>query len=212
MTSSAPDPADGDNLRRAIGGDTFALQALLLTHRARLLQYVTRQMPAKVRSVHDPDDVVQDVFVEACRRIAEFVPAGDDAVARWLMTIARHRIIDAVRAHGAVKRGGGRLVAAVGAGDDDGGRGVVALLESLAVYRRTPSRSAAAHELAVTLIRSIDGLPKDYRDAIWLRHVDGLPVKVAAARMNRTEGAFHLLCHRGLKQLRVVLRSASIYV
>jgi RNA polymerase sigma factor (sigma-70 family) len=137
----------------------------------------------------------------------EFAPQSEDAPMRWLMTIARHHIVDLLRAQNSLKRGAGAMPAR---NDDDSG--VISLLETLAVYHRTPSKSAAAHELAIALERSIDRLPAAYRQAISLRHVDGLPAKQAAARMNRTEGAFHLLCNRGLKMLRVEMRSESIYV
>jgi len=132
--------ADEEMIRRAVAGDAFAVHSLLLAHRPRLLEYVLRQMPHKLRSIYDAEDVVQDVCVDACRRMSDFKPGGQDAVARWLMTIARHRIIDVLRARHAAKRGGGRAAA-------DDHAGLVTLVETLAVYRRTPSRSAAAHEL-----------------------------------------------------------------
>jgi RNA polymerase sigma-70 factor (ECF subfamily) len=195
----------------ALSGNLIALHAILHLVQPRLVEYCRRHLPPTLRSVIEPEDIVQDVCVEAFRRLGEFTPDGEaDAMYRWLVTIARHRMIDQLRAQKAAKRGGSRRQISSGACDDDSG--ILALLGSLAVHYRTPSRSAAAHELAIALDQSIDGLPPDYRQAIRLRHIEGLAAKDAAARMNRTEGAFHLLCNRGLKQLRLTLRSRSIFV
>ena len=161
--------------------------------------------------------------MDAFRGIGQFILDGEASISAWLLTIARHRMIDLLRAHNARKRGARTLAASPnrilrlkhGVSDGEDGQvydGMVALLETLAVYRRTPSKSAAAHELAAALERSIDRLPPDYRQAIRLRHVEGMASKQAAAQMNRTEGAFQLLCNRGLKRLRVEMRSESLYV
>jgi RNA polymerase sigma-70 factor (ECF subfamily) len=197
------------------------LQALLYRHRGRLLEYIQRHLPPVLVPLFTPEDVFQDVCIEAFRGIGQFVADGDASACAWLLTIARHRMIDLLRGHNARKRGSGlvganpnRILRLQGASADDGQvyDGMVALLETLAVYRRTPSKSAAAHELAAALERSIDRLPPDYRQAIRLRHVEGMASKQAAARMKRSEGAFQLLCNRGLKQLRVEMRSESLYV
>ena len=82
----------------------------------------------------------------------------------------------------------------------------------LAVYERTPSRSALAHEMIGTLQRSMQNLPEDYREAVRLRYIEGMQVIEIAGRMNRTDRAVHMLCNRGLKALRLELRSASMYV
>jgi RNA polymerase sigma factor (sigma-70 family) len=89
----------------------------------------------------------------------------------------------------------------------------MALLESLARYLRTPSQSAAAHEMAVSVQRSISELPKHYRQAIQLHHLDGLSPREAALAMNKTEGAFHQIRRRALEQLRSSMRSkSSVYI
>jgi RNA polymerase sigma-70 factor (ECF subfamily) len=196
-------------LEEARSGDSIAMLALLHGYRRRLLDYINRHLPPAVAREVDPEDVMQDTCMEACRRIKEFSPRGEDSMLRWLMTMARHHMIDLLRTQTRQKRGGGRW-ARIERTDDDSG--VQALLESLAVYRRTPSQSAAAHELTIALERTIDTLPDDCRQAIRLRHLEGVSAKDAASRMNRTEGAFHSLCHRGLVQLKEGLRSRSIYV
>jgi RNA polymerase sigma-70 factor (ECF subfamily) len=205
---------DDAQLARLRAGDPTAWEQLLRTFRQRLAAFVDRLLPADVRASVDPQDVLNDTYFEAYRRFAEFDAGDADAVYRWLATIARHRLIDLVRAQRRLKRGGGRLRVGAGgqgvaAGGDDP---VVALLHELAVYERTPSMSAMRHELRAALERSIGRLSGPLREAIRLRHMSGLPFKEVAERMSRTERAVQQLCTRGLRELRTELESASFFV
>ena len=192
FTSSAPasDPAP------------VSLQLALFRCGPLLVAYVGRHLPAWLASVVDPADVVQDVYLEAMRRSTEFQPADADHTRRWLMTIARNRLVDLIRHHGAAKRGG--QVSVVSAAPD---ASTVGLLAEVAIYDRTPSKSAAAHEIAALIHRSIADLPADYAQVLRLRYLDGLSGKAVAAELSRTEGAVHVLCHRAVEALRLRLRS-----
>lgn len=188
-------------MRRAIDGDGEALELLLEAHFGRLEQYVCRNIPAEIRSSIEPSDIVQETFYEACRLITGFDPAGEDAFFRWLATIARHHMIDLLRMNRS------RRTRTVDGGDED--HDVVVVLDQLSVYRRTPSRSAAAHEFMVAVEMAIGRLPADYRKAVTLRHLEGLSVEESAKQMQRSPDAVYWLCSRGLKALRADLRSAS---
>ena len=198
-------------LGQAVAGDAIALQTLLHLHRLRLLGYIDRRLPSELMSVIDPEDILQDVCVEAFRHIGRLTLDSHEAFGRWLLTVARHRMAMLLRAVKSQKRGGAFRLLAPANEKNEGG--VTALLESLALYLRTPSQSAAAHEMAVAVQRSISDLPKHYRQAIQLHHLDGLPPREAAAAMHKTEGAFHQIRRRALEQLRSSMRSkSSVYI
>lgn len=188
-----------------------AVELALSQQSDKLLAYLERHLPQELRPTIEPADVLQDTYFDAFRRIAEFRWEEADSVYRWLVTIARNRVIDLVRMKRALKRGGGH-----GAGRDllaDGGEdSVVAMLAELAVYRRTPSRSAAARELTVAVERSVGRLPEIYGEVIRLRYLEGLPVEETARRMGRSPGAIKQLCNRAYKALRVEMKSASMYL
>lgn len=195
-------------VRRAGAGDSAALECLLFKYRTQLLSYVNRRMPEDLRRILEPEDILQDVYFEAFRRIGGFTAVDSQSALRWMVTIARNRVVHVIRMQRTLKRGGGRI-----AGLEGGvGGSLMLLLQDLVIYERTPSRSAAAHELMVTLQRSIEHLPPDYRQAVRLRYVEGLPLETVAKRMSRTSGAARMLCARGLRSLRVEMRSASLYV
>lgn len=186
-----------------------ALQAMLCPHVHRLLLYLQGHIPPTLRRQIDPHDVVQDTLFEATRAAGRFASDGDpEQVWRWLATIARNRLINLIEASRAAKRGGGTRQL----GEDELGHGsVVAMLHELAAHEHTPSRSAARRELVVTLQLSLGRVQPAYRDAIKLRYIDGLSLKETADRLSRTEESTRKLCVRGLRALRVEMRSLSLY-
>jgi RNA polymerase sigma-70 factor (ECF subfamily) len=197
---SPPDPGNG-------GFDPRAAQLLLLAEQPRILAYIERHLPGSIAALIQPVDVLQDVYIDAFRRIGGFVRHDETSVYRWLVTIARVHIAMLLRRQRAKKRGGGDTVNVSQATDS-----LVLMLEELAVTRRTPSRSAAGHELMAALERALDRLGGGAAEAIRLRYVDGLTALEAAARMGRTVAAVHMLCQRGLLSIRRDLRSVSQFI
>jgi RNA polymerase sigma-70 factor (ECF subfamily) len=193
--------------------DLAAVELALSQERRNLLAYLEKHLPQELRPTIEPIDVLQDTYFEAFRRLADFRTEGTDSAYRWLVTIARNRVIDLVRMKRALKRGGGegagRNVLQDGAFGEDS---VVAMLAELAVYRRTPSRSAVLHELMAAIESAVERLPETYREVIRLRYLEGLSIEETSERMARTAGAIKQLCHRANKALRVEMRSASIYL
>src|SRR5688500_1786787 len=118
-------------VERAVAGDTRALEQLLEAHYPTLLQYVTRHLPAPLRRSTDPADIVQETYFEACRLIGGFVPAGEDALYRWLATIARNRMLMLLRKASTRHEMAESERTATAGGDEP----VVMLLEQLAVHR-----------------------------------------------------------------------------
>jgi RNA polymerase sigma-70 factor (ECF subfamily) len=182
------------------------LQRLTRLHGAELSHYAQRLIPTDLRRTLDPQDVVQDVFFEAFQRLAEFTSHDPDSARRWLKTIARNRLTDLVRRHRAAKRGSGQLIEEVHHGS------VIALLQDLAVYERTPSRSAVSHEMLALMLKLLDRLEPDQKQAIRLRYIQGLSFNDAAERMGRTDGALRMLVSRGLRAIRGEFGSISLSV
>ena len=180
-----------------------ALQAILHAHSDRLLAYLTRQMSNDLRRFVEPQDVLQDTFFEAFQRSHEFQLQGADSVFRWLVTIARHRILAIVRMQRSSKRSGRTP-------EKDEFASIVGVLEELAIYRRTPSQSAMSHELVSAIQQAINSLEPQYCQAVQLRYIDGLTVQEAADRMGRTNGSILMLCNRGLAILKAHLQAASL--
>jgi RNA polymerase sigma-70 factor (ECF subfamily) len=179
------------------------LEDFLRVQAEGLLRYVDRLLPPDVREWHEPMDVLQDVFLDAFCHAQDFPIADEPEARRWLMTIARHRIVDLGRQRRSQKRGGGIGRIPLGS--------VVALLENLAVYSRTPSRSAAAHEFVHVLDDALSRIEANYAQAIRLRYVQGLSCKEAGKKMSCSDKAIQAMCVRGLDALRLEMPSASVF-
>lgn len=199
-----------DRVRSAIAGEPLALEGLLLDHYGPIAMRIEKQVPASMRATLGVDDLVQETFAEAFKGIASFVPAGPGAFGAWLGTIADHRVLDALRAHRAAKRGGGWRKIDAGHGGNSGS--IAALIDLIAVSERTPSRSVSGHEAAAAVHVALAGLRAEYRDALRLRYLLALPVAEVAGRMGKTESAVHKLCARGLQQLREAMGDAGRYL
>ncbi len=203
---SAGDDAETRLIQEAQSGSRSALEELLLNHYARLEARIAKKIPADLRSRVSAEDVLQEAFSAAVRGIRGFEPDGPDAFYRWLATLAEHRLIDLIRESRAEKRGGGRVGLQA---DPAESRDVIDLLSVLAVHVRTPSRSAAHHEMVAAIQTALERVEERYREVLRLRYVEGLSVTQTAERLGKTEPAVMMLCHRGLRRLRDELGTSS---
>jgi len=209
---SVPDP-DGDArlglIRRAVEGDELALSALLAESRSRLLHLVSCRIPADLKPAIDADDIVQEAHVEIFRCIKSLRTQNVESFDRWMLTIVLRRLQDALRGLRALRRGGGRIRLG---GDRRLEDSSVALWNTLVGTGKTPSRVAARREAALAVHSALDGLPAQYRKAIWSVHIEGCSVREVACELGKTERAVHALCRRGLARMRRQLRSASKFL
>ena len=131
---------------------------------------------------------------------------GGDSVQRWIASIATQKLLQAFRRHRQLKRDAGPTLAGQAV---DRTFSLVALVDRLAVERRTPSREAAANEAVQAVRLALAGLAPDRREAICMRHIDGRSLDQIAEAMNKTVTAVNNLLSHGLRQLRMHLGSAS---
>jgi RNA polymerase sigma-70 factor (ECF subfamily) len=147
-------------------------------------------------------------MIRAISSIGAFEPVGTDPFHKWLVAMSRCVLADRLRKLRSLKRGGNLRIEVPGGSADS----VARLLEELSVYSRTPSNSAASHELMAYIRRTIERLSADHREVLNLRYMSGLDVKETAQKMGRTEPAVVMLTSRALKSLREQLRSLSLYI
>ena len=194
-------------IARATAGDMAAFEQLFMAERRRLLAFIRQLLPANLSSLIDPADVLQDTMYDAFRSHASFESKGEDAVYQWLAAIAKNHVLNLVRSQQALKRGGGWTRLDTSKLTDDAS--VVSVLDEVAQYRRTPSASAAKHELVLLVEQALGLLSEDHRRALTLRYIEGKDVAAVAAELGRSEGSVKMLCVRGLANLRETLRDAA---
>lgn len=151
----------------------------------------------------DPSDLVQQTLLEAYRQRDQYRGQGDRALGAWLRAILARNVADAIRAQGRQKRDVARV------------RSLEADLESssarlgawLAAEQSTPSQQAMRHEQAVLVADALARLPQSQRQALVLHYWQDRSLAEIAAHLDRTTDAVAGLLKRGLKNLRVLLKT-----
>ena len=144
---------DADLVARARQGDSAAFGELVDRHRTA----VYRAALAATRSHADAEDVAQDAFVLAFRRLASF--RGEASFKTWLLSIAWRQAINRRRTVTRMLR---RLVTAASGAEEP------VLMASLVSAGPTPEEAAVSGELVRAVRREIAALSPKLRDALLL--------------------------------------------
>jgi RNA polymerase sigma-70 factor (ECF subfamily) len=155
-------------------------------------------VPPPLRRRVSVADVMQETWLVAFRRIAEFEDRGDGAFDAWLAAIADLKLREAVRHHLLTeKRAGLREVT----------RGARPNSSAFAGREPSPSDAAIGEETRSRAERALAGLPEDYRQVLLLVQVEGLTLAGAAARMERSYEATKKLYGRAVSRLAKEMQS-----
>ncbi len=179
--------------------------------RSYLLLLARLKLDRKLKGKLDPSDVVQQTLLEAHQAIESFrgeVPSGQDAAlaqAAWLRQILAHNLTNAVRDLTRGKRDVRKERALQTELEDSASQ-----LEGwLADQQSSPSQKLERQERALQLAEALAQLPQNQRDAVVLRHFQGLSLADIAAQLDCTTAAVTGLLTRGLKNLRKTLAQWS---
>jgi RNA polymerase sigma-70 factor, ECF subfamily len=172
-----PDAELTADLDRARCGDEAAFTRVFRAVQPGLLRYLSTMVGA------DAEDTASEAWAQVCRDLGKF--RGDiDGFRGWVVTIARHRAIDQLRARG--RRPADPVP-------------VEELHERPAADRTDGS---ALESLAtVAALRAIKSLPPDQAEAVLLRTVMGLDAKTAGQVLGKRAGAVRAAAFRGLQNL-----------
>lgn len=187
-------------IKDARGGDDQAVRRLLVLYHPRLKARLLRQMDPVMRSKIEPEDILQQVYLETFRAIGQFEYQGPDSFLRWMYAILDRKLIDEHRAMRAERRDVRREVKQASA--PSGQTTYIDLLARITAGGTTPSQVVRKEEALGVLAACVATLPDHYREVIQMRFIEGLPVSDVAARLDRSIGSIHMICHRALRQLR----------
>ena len=193
---------DGDPdrlLSLARGGDAEALGRLLELYRNYLMLMARLQVGRRIQGKFDAADLVQETFLEAHRDFAQFRGATERELVGWLRRILATNLANLVRRYQGTRRRDIHLERELAFELDQSWR---ALDRGLVAPQSSPSQQAARREQAVLLADALERLPEGYRDAIVLRHLEGLSFAEVAVRMGRSEDSVKKLWARALARLR----------
>lgn len=127
------------------------------------------------------EDLLQEVFIKAFKKFGTY--NGDAAPRTWLYAIARNTAIDEKR-----KR---RVTPAF----------QPEWLPELSSVDKTPEQQALEREERKELYERIAKLKRNYREVIWLRHIEGLSVSQTAHILHWSETKVSRTLHRAIRAL-----------
>lgn len=193
---------------RAVAADQSALEKLLWAHHARLLGFARRKIGVDWRGKIDPEDILQETYIDIFNTIGDFAYRGEDSFYRWATRILDHRFIDHVRHWRRGKRDVSRELRPAGSASSPH----QSLLERCLPNVGTPSMALRREDAVGALMACLAHLPDDYRLAIQRLYLEEQPLAAVAAELDRTEDAVRRLAGRALERLTRCLGRASRYL
>jgi RNA polymerase sigma-70 factor, ECF subfamily len=203
--TDAPEPNDFKaGLQR---GETEALAGLFEMHRERLWKMVRFRMDPRLRNRLSPEDIVQEAYLAAEKRLEHYVRDPFDSPFIWLRMVVHQTLIDEHRRH-------------LGAQVRDAARDVplrrrrftqattASLVLELTAGLTSPSQAAMRHEGAQAAEDAIEHMDALDREVLLLRHFEELTNGETAEELEITPKAASIRYIRALKRLRQILASA----
>lgn len=195
------DTPEDELVRRTMTGDEEALSLLLQRFSPPVLHRIREGIPARLRSMLDPEEVMQVTYLEVFLHFDQFTDRGPGAFLAWLTQLANNNLRDAMKELNREKRPDPSRRLQPPSAEDS----CIALLDLVGYTTTTPSRHAVRNESRRLLEDAISRLPDDYQTALRLYDLECKSAADVAAAMGRSQGAVHMLRARGLERLREIL-------
>src|SRR5215472_4624168 len=167
-------PDTDELLRQASQGNRDAPDRLLARHRDRLRKMVACRLDRRLLARVDPSDVVQEVLVEASRKLTRYLRERPLPFYPWLRQLAWEHLAVLHRRHVKAQK---RSVRCEGPGvlalPDESAAELAARLVTSAT---SPSQRLLRQELRERVQQALRRLPERDREVLVLRHLEQLSV------------------------------------
>ena len=194
-------------LVKARAGDDGAVNNLLERHREAVRRLIDLRMDQVLKRRVDASDIVQDVMIEAHRRLTTYLENPAMPFHLWLRQMAKDRLIDAHRRHrGAARRSMDReqpLAAAANNGS------TVDLLGQLHDQQLTPAAEATWRELQRRFEAACQQLEPLDQEIVFMRHFEHLTNQEAAVSLDISPQAASMRYLRAMRRLRELLNDGQ---
>jgi len=203
-----PGAAEADALlTRALAGDETAFAALFDVQRERLRRLVRLRLDRRLSGRIDTDDVLQDAYVEARRRLADYARDSQGMPFHlWLRLVTGQKLTDLHRHHlGAQARDAGMEVSLHRGAFPQASS--VSLAAQLLGKMTSASLAAIRAEHKLILQEALNGMDAIDREVLTLRHFEHLSNDETALVLGLSKTAASNRYIRALKRLKEILSS-----
>ena len=189
-------------------GDTTVFGELFVVHRPRLWQIIHFRLNDKIRGRVDPDDVVQEVYMDAEKRLRHYVDGEFPSLFLWLRLIAGQTLSNIHRTHlGTESRSVLRESDAAHSGL--WGNTSLCLSQRFIAHLTSPSQVAVKGELIHEMREALDNMSEMDQEVLALRHFEELTNQEVAIELGIKPKAASVRYMRALERLRGVLEQLS---
>lgn len=187
-------------LARAGQGDPGALTELFERYRGPLRRVVQIRMNGRLRGRVDASDVVQEVYLEAARRLEEYLEDPSLPFYLWLRYMTGQKLVDAHRRHlGAKARDAFRECSLYRGPMPEASSASMAA--ELVGTLTTPSQAAVRAELVAQMQQTLNNMEEMDREVLILRHFEQLSNSDVSRLLGLSESAASKRYIRALERL-----------
>jgi RNA polymerase sigma-70 factor (ECF subfamily) len=193
-------------LERAAQGDHADWGTLLTKHRERLCRMVALRLDRRLQGRIDPSDVIQEAYLEAWSRLAEYLRDPKMPFFLWLRYLAGQKLVTLHRHHLGVQMRDPALEVSLYRGSLP--EATSAALAAQLLGRDTrPSEAAIRAEMKIRLQEALNSMEAIDREVLALRHFEQLSRSECAHLLAISEAAVSKRYFRALKRLKEILTS-----
>lgn len=172
-----------------------------------LLKYLDSMIPSSMRPALHADDLLQEVWITAFRRVQSNEAVEVHTFDAWLKSIAHQRLMDAMRVQLAEKRGGRRFRRHAARASSLQG-----LLRRLASSQKSPSKVVRDRETVGQVRKVIEALPERERQAVLMRHIEGRSYQSIAESLHCTVPMVRGVLSRGIRRMRKLMEDPARFL
>ncbi|WP_145170961.1 sigma-70 family RNA polymerase sigma factor [Rubripirellula lacrimiformis] len=185
-------------------GDFSRFGEAFSRHRPRLWQIIHFRISDQIRGRVDAEDVLQDVYLDAEKRLKHFVDGDFPSLFLWLRLVAGQTLSRVHRRHLATES---RSTLRESSPDDSQlwGNTSLCLSQRFIAHLTSPSQAAVKVELIAEVKSALSEMSEMDREVVALRHFEELTNQEVATALGVTPKAASIRYVRALERLRSVL-------
>jgi RNA polymerase sigma-70 factor (ECF subfamily) len=184
-------------------GDAGAVNHLLEGHRDAVRRMIDLRMDQVLKRRVDASDIVQEVLIEANRRLRDYLANPVLPFRLWLRQMAKDRLIDAHRRHRQTARRSMDREQPLAVARPD--QSSINLAAQLRDQQLTPAAAAAWAELQRRFEAACAQLDEQDREIVLMRHFEHLGNSEAATALSLSPQAASMRYLRAMRRLRTLL-------
>ena len=179
---------------------------LIWRYHHRFTGFAKRKIGVDWAARIDPDDLLQEAYIDAFRLVEGFEYRDEDSFYHWVTRIIDHKFIDTVRhlrrkkrdvAREQVRRSGERHQS---------------LFDMCMQQSMTPSRIVRREDAATAMVTCLAQLPEHYREIVQRLYLDEEPIDEIAKDMDKSPDAIRRAAGRAVEKLGELMGHASRYL